>query len=240
MVNKQDAAAKAFFENKSQELRALQSKMMAGDYHKAYVDLIKKALTIAEPEHPNYGCELLLIWSEFLLMACKRLNITAGEYYNDARDASYLLLEVVPLNEECTPVYWQVSDNLQELTTLFFRKLDEQVQKHPLLQNPSVYNAMPWAERKKSSERKPKDIYCSLLREAVLALPPVEILDADKVVRKKLMALNIDDKHKAYVMANSPRYRKMATIGEKLVAAEKFLQNDTTTGKPEAETVSAQ
>ena len=121
--------------------------------------------------------------------------------------------EAVREGAEKNKATWEQLAFLANKLTSFSREMlqatREQVLRNPLLKNPSVYLAEPFDKLMQSAKHKPRDIYCSALRKAVLEHPGIGIFEADTEVLKILGKFKLDKLQQSIIMAHSPRYRNM-------------------------------
>jgi len=222
MSSTRDLQTIAFMKKNMSDLKRRQFSLTAGAYFKEYIELIERGLMQADTDHPSFACRLLFHWSAFLIRMGKRMQIDMEPACAEVTKTIADILPRVPLAEKDTPFFWKACETLYHISLSFLEQVDKQVKTYPLLEKPSIYMALSREELKNQSKHKSRDVYFTLLREAVLATPSLLLPDADTAVCRLLFSSSIDETYFPPILANSPRYRKTQGAN-KLVEARKFI-----------------
>lgn len=206
------------------ELRSVQHQSMAVKFWEQVLDTFEQSLIKIDLVKYQAATKVLADWSETLVKASAEMALAENSELKKIHERA----EAVRENAKKNQATWEQVSFLANTLTSFSRKMledtREQVLKNPLLKNPSVYLAEPFDKLMQSARHKPRDIYCSALRKAVLDHPGIGIFEADTEVLKILGQFKLDKTQQSIIMAHSPRYRNMPEPSRKNQALL-FIQN---------------
>lgn len=196
-------------ETRLKALQGVQYKNTAVKFWEQVLDTFEKSLIKIDLVKYQAAAKVIADWSGTLVKASEEMALADNPELKKIHERA----EAVREGAEKNKATWEQLAFLANKLTSFSREMlqatREQVLRNPLLKNPSVYLAEPFDKLMQSAKHKPRDIYCSALRKAVLEHPGIGIFEADTEVLKILGKFKLDKLQQSIIMAHSPRYRNM-------------------------------
>lgn len=192
-----------------QELKQRQDSSNALDYWIGTLHIIEKTLAELQLDKKQAVCETLKTWSEVIASASEKMDIETSPEVMAIHDKAEEFREKAELEENDWKNLFNMIQSVEDFTKTMISATTDKIKTHPLMQNPLVYNAVPYNTLIKTQKHTPEKIYCSLLRKAVLDNPQVGIHEADIIVKDLLDTFKLNTKQKILILAHSPRYNNL-------------------------------
>ena len=191
------------------QLRETQYSSDALHYWENTMKVIASSFAKLQIEKQKAVCEVIIQWSDIITSATHQMSIEENPSIKKIHDRAVDYKEKAKLEEQDWSNLFTMVDSVEKFTKKMLIDTADKIKSHPLMKNPSVYNALPYEELIQTPRHKPQELYYSLLRKAVLDKPNVGILEADIEVKNLLDTFKLNSKQKAFVLTFSPRYAKL-------------------------------
>lgn len=197
-------------EEKLDAIQKMQHQSKAVPFWEKVLDTFEKSLAAINIEKYAIVSKILVSWSETLAKATKEMALSENPELQGIHERAMHLEDSARKNEAGWDAVFRMANQLTRFSKAMLEETRHQIQKTPLLENPSVYLAEPWEEFRKSPTHKPRDIYCSALRKVVLDHPGIGIYEADQNVLELLQPFRLTTEQRGMILAHSPRYRNLS------------------------------